>query len=350
MTIGRLKSATIFPFLVITLSSCGDQVEPEALTASPSVSAPAVQTPALPPVLNKAGVTFLPVTDLAPIVEGARISVSEIGGFKFLASKTLSGYQVGATLPTDKVDHVVVRYQIGQTTESGVVGILAGDGSRWLTSSKFGRDSEGIGELTAAVTEKSVRFVIETSNGVGPFEIEKLEWAAFCAKPPSRPDAAPIAEQCYPKLEPTFAFDGVQFAKAPALTPWASDAKVAAGDEGTVTIVPSATTSGYQASVEIAKGASVAVAVKYELDGSVAVGSIGILRGDASAWVATASFGPGKPQSGQITALMEEGGVKLVVESAAGVPPIKFRKLEFAPLCETKPAQGLVAATVSACP
>ncbi len=350
MTTQSLKSMASVCLLVVTLSSCGDQGGTDDTAAPPPVAPPASHTPSLTPVLNKVGATFLPVTNLAPIVEGAKIAASASGGYRISSSKTLSGYQVGAVLPSDKVDYVIVRYQINQPTESGLVGILAEDGSRWLAFNEFGPNIEPNGELTSVVEGESVRFIVETKNGIEPFDIEKLEWATFCVKPPSSPDVAPVAEQCYPRLEPIFAFDGARFTTVPALTPWTSEAQVAVGADGAVTIIPSATSSGYQVSADIAKGNTAAVAVKYELDVAGAVGNIGILRGDASAWVATASFGPDKPKSGQIMGLMEGDGVKLVVESAAGAPPIKFRKLEFALLCESKAAQGQVAATFSGCP
>lgn len=349
MTIRGLRSAACIALMLVGVSSCGDQAGPAAeATATQPAAPPAPPKPSLPPVVNDAGATFVAVADLSPIVEGARVLAVEGGGYTISPSSKASGYQVGTTLPSDEVDFVVLRYQLKNPAEAGSIGILAEDGSRWLASSELSAPN---GKLTTAVTDKSVRFVLETQNGAKPVAIEKLEWATFCVKPSTNPDVAPVAEQCYPKLQPIFAIESARFTAAPPLAPWTTEANVATGPNGAVTVTPSSASSGYQASVEIAKGNAAAFVVRYELESAGAVGNIGILRGDAAAWVATASFGPGMPTSGQITTgLIDGAGVKLVVESAAGAPAIKFRKLELASLCETKPAQGLVAATVSGCP
>jgi hypothetical protein len=300
----------------------------------------------LAPVLVTEGASFAPVSGFKPLVDGAKVSADKSGGVVISTSAQTAGYQVGLVLPADQTQFMVVRYEIGSSSQPGTIGVMPADRSSWIATQGFGAQVTS-GEIVAPVSGSEVQLVIEAANKQ-TIRINKLEVASFCVGTAPGNAEAPKATQCFPKVPAKLELGGAAFA-APAIQAVSADAQVNVLPAGGFEVVASPTTPGYQALVEIPTAGATAVVVRYALDSTSAPGIVGVLRGDVGAWIVAKPFGAGEPMSGEIVANVTEPAVKLIVESAAGAGKLKFKKLEFATFCETTPAANGAPAIATAC-
>lgn len=325
---------------VLLAASCGPQ---KSEGPAPGPNSPA------PPVLDVATATFTPVTKLSSVAKGAGTSIDAASRVLVKPSSDTSGYQVEAALPSESVGFIVVRYETAGAAQGASIGLLAADGSKWLVSAPLGADGAPA-ELSIPVSAKSVRLVIESAKGVKPFAFKKLEVATFCLGGLPEPGKAPVAKQCYPKLEPTVATESASF-RAATFAAVSPDGQVTPGPGGALAIKPSTTVPGYQAWADIKAAGSRAIVVRYAVDADSAPGVVGLLRGDQSGWIlAKPFFGRKGGSSGTFTVVSDDAAPKLVIESPAKAGAITFKQLEYALLCETTPQRQMTPAVIGGCP
>jgi len=143
------------------LAACG-QPSPQAPQES---SAPQSLTQASPWASLAADVTVSPQPD---------------GSVVIAASNTAPGYQVDYTVATNGAAAIRLRYDITLQGGPGFIGVLAGDGSRWLNNFDLPANQRSQGDALVPLSGDAVRIVIQTgptSARDSRFTVHSVEYA-----------------------------------------------------------------------------------------------------------------------------------------------------------------------------
>jgi len=138
-----LRSIAFASALVCALAACG---QPQRIQS---------ETPA-----NQG---FTQVASWTGLVDGVTVTPQGDGSTTVAASNSSPGYQVDYVVPTNGASTILLRYDISLQGGPGFIGVLAGDGSRWLNNFDLPANQRSQGDAAIAVNGDTVRIVIQTA-------------------------------------------------------------------------------------------------------------------------------------------------------------------------------------------
>jgi hypothetical protein len=158
--VSALKLAPLALLLAFGAVACGSQTEQ--------------QPAAVEETLN-----FVPAGEWKPLVDGVEVAVQENGAVLVTTSRTAMGYQVDQRVSVAGHSTISVRYDITTTGGPGFIGVLMGDGSRWLGNFELATDAQSSNTVDVPVSGDEVRVVIQNGRDSTPgsFTLNNVEFA-----------------------------------------------------------------------------------------------------------------------------------------------------------------------------
>jgi hypothetical protein len=165
MRFSFMKSVSLAIVLAVGAAACG---------------APTDEQPAATEIAQS-DLTYTPAVDWAMLTDGADAKVRD-GVWVVTASNTTPGYQVGRRINVAGFDTISLRFDIATSGGPGYIGVLAGDGSRWLGNFYLAADSQSANTVSVPVSGDEVQIVIQTDRQAAnnsTFTLNNVEYALY---------------------------------------------------------------------------------------------------------------------------------------------------------------------------